>query len=814
MSEDISLLEIVSDDEQMDVSSDEEEQFTTLMGVSPVDTSEAPSKTSLLTLRVQSQIGYGYGDVYANVGGGVPVSIRDGSNDKWTQALSVYQRLGMSEIIAEKELAYRSLTAFIANKEIPNVHRLHAFNLVRDMELTPTQDVYLRGVTLNFFDEVTTCNNGWSQAVFTDILRAMMELSLSTDQFLRFIRILTLHLGLDTAQTYNGATRIYSSVNSRTISVLCNVWSIILDLSVSLKRNTQSEDAILQLSQLKKWALGNFQRFLERELSSQCDVKLLNHGNYTTVIDRITRYRECLTSELVVMIINDYVDRWESYISPTEVVLSRRRVFHTKRIITLVTSIKYNPRDEPRMLRMDYTSLPTAVRWDEFGTNIIRMVVADDATMAQKRKEKDKGKTATDEWKSGVKSRKDDKADGFMCVGIIEDLYLDERNTAKAWGKVLANYHVFSKNPPAQTIDGEFLFLDSLECSEYTFYSYILDLCLLIYRESRNPWEKQKAVERMIQIGEDEQMDGTLRGLAIDKLLQTHNLMYEKKANAIVDGMNAESRSQALKERGVVYRLFDDAENSHDETITKSAEESVINLAQWYYDSTDTEEFHDTEVKDGVLMGTLTEMMKTFSINYPDVLKGISFQKVDHTLRRCYTDKTVVTVKRIRVREVIGYICAYINIEYVECSEKYLELYHSLYTYLQDSYKICGSGVVNRVICTLVGVTDMVKQCMDPMTAIINRLKARYNARLRKMGDAEVQAQLMMEMLLEAPELRQTYEQWRQKNVVEILIEIKHEDLTSEEDDNNEYKDVWGLTSEWPIYKGKSLTDYDPLKMD
>ncbi len=799
---------------------DDERDGSDCSGSDGSDT-EPESQTLLTTLPVVSTHStVRYGDIYSDVGGSsMIIRSSDVSIDKWQQALSVYQRLVMSEVMAEKELAYRSLTSFISNSEIPSVYRLHAFRLLWEMELTTLQDEFLREITLTFFNEVVTKNNGWCSPIFTDILRAMMELSLSEDQFVQFMKTLKDYLQLDTAKVYYETTKGFSLVNSITITALCNIWSIILDLAISFKINTQSKDAILQLDKLEEWALTNFRTLLHQELSSKVESseessRLLNYTNYTGVIDRISRCRDCLTMETVTLIINDYVERWESYIQPHEIEVTKRINFHTKRILTIITSIKYNHRDEARMLRMDYTSLPSAIRWDEFGISIIRMVTADDETMIQKYNE---------------------KVEGYTSIEIIQNLYFDERNTAKAWGRVLANYHLFTSSPPSQTINGKWLFLDTLACSKYTFHSYIIDLCLLVYRESRDPWEKQKVVEKLIVIGEDDTMDPDIRGLAIDKLLQTHNLMYEKKANAIIEGMNAESRAEALKKRGVVYRLFDDAENSHNEAITKSTEESVINLDNWYYtefykfhkkqaenpgergdyEYTKEEKFHKEQVENGELMGKLIEIMREWSISNPKVVEGISFQKVDHTLRRCYVDRTVVTFRSIRAREVIGYICAYINSNYIVDSDKYFDLYRNLYINLEDSYKTCGTGVINRVVPTLIGVTDMVNQLIDPMDAIINRLKARYNSYLRKLDDIDLQTQLMLEMTLEAPELRKTYESWRKTTVVKVLTEIRKEDLEA----NDGCKAIWGDSQEthstvvWPQYKGKPLNEYDPLTM-
>lgn len=769
-----------------------------------------------------------YGDVYGNIGNGVTIAIRDDDNkdNKWQQALRIYQDLSQSNVVLERTLAYSSLITFLSNKKVPIVYKIHSFNILREMDLEKLEDMKVRSKILGLFDEITNSVNGWHNAIFTDVLRIMMKVSLNDAEFDKFMYLLNNFLTFETAKTVEtvetpiGTTTTRSeSVGPNHIGILCNIWAIILDLSMSLFINTIEDTAKLQLKELENWSIGNLQRFLRQELSNSLEKKLLNQNNYASVIGRVCRYPGCLTLEIVGLIVNDYVERWSDYIPLHLLSISQRQKFHSDRVRSIVINIKYNPIDEDRLanvnrnLNIDNINLiveimKRAVKWNEFGEFVIKMVTADDAKSVRE--------------KSGSETM------GFMCVGIIENLYLDEIDSAKSWGKLLASYHVYTNNIPLKNNSGNYLFLDELECSEFSFFSYVLDLCLLLYRESYSHLEKQMALDKIVHIAHNIN-DDSIKGIAIDKLLQTHNKKCQDEANLLLENMNAESRAIALKKRGVVYKFFDDAENSHDEHITESAERSVLNLHEWYYSDeiqatiiTNSNLYNGQgitveDITCGDIIGSIENTIRQFRINSSEVLYDLSVLKIEEVVRRCYTDNTIITEKLVKVREVLCYICVYIYIHYNGNSQKYFDLCRNLFINLEASYRICGSGIINRIIRTLISITDMVEQRMDPMTSVINRLKMRYNYCLKTMEDKDLQAQFMMEMILEASELKIAYTKWCTKTVINILEGIRDEDINSDMD--TEYKEVWKETSSkkklgWiPTYKGKRLDKYDPLKL-
>jgi len=690
-------------------------------------------------------------------------------NLKWSQVLSVYQQLARSSINVEKKIGFTYLCNLINDGKVPCRYKLEGISILKNLDVNENQKYIVRKIILKeLIDLIKKKKWIYKEYCFCDFLRETLNNILTKKQLTSLFDLFQKHLSI---------LNKCSDRSNFEIDKLVEIWAVIID------KCGDYED----LQNIKVWALKCLLNFWNNEFENS---RYLNANNFLTIFNK-SRQSTLLTPTFVEKLSKNYIDKCDFYMPYGLKSIENRVKWHTTNIIGIIYFLPVNRMKEANINKL-------YLEYQNYLNSIITMVISDDFNTIR-------NKDAT----------------CYSSPEIITRLYLDDRLTVRNFGRCLASYHIFKmKESYIMQRSRKHKFLDQLECNSFTFYSYNLELAFLIFKESYYKNERKDAIKWIIDIASSKTLEDKIIGLAIDKLISTHQIKYQQIANEIINDLNVKSKKEAFNLKGVAYKLFDEIQNSHDEHITQATKESIYNLYKWYISLLENDsfskqsyefisegitikEFHEYYLLNGELMSTLSEKVRIWKTSN-SLFSNIRTDMIEHTLRRCYISKIFISINnlQIKIRDVIGYIVAFI--EYSLISFKKYDIYLRLFTALEDAYKICESGIPNRCITCLVGDTDMVKQKINYEDGIINSLKARFSKRIQDEKDEELKTKLMIEITFNDESLQLCYLPWRKKVIKEILNELKNEDPS------NEY---WNC-NEWPKYKGISLLELDPFKIN
>ena len=248
-----------------------------------------------------------------------------------------------------------------------------------------------------------------------------------------------------------------------------------------------------------------------------------------------------------------------------------------------------------------------------------------------------------------------------------------------------------------------------------------LDIIITMYENIENFDEKIKIRIDFIQhtlytIMNDQELDPNVRADAADVLLNLGSEEFSQHAKNTIQELASID--------GIVRNIYQDAQNTHNTMIEKSAMDILIKL-----------DFIQLNLTFEKIISNTMQMIKS-----NNQLSEQDHKSIKVALNRINLDKQLYSEHSISLKGILLRVISYIN-----TSEHKTELYNRYFEELIDMHDKCSSGFAFRLINILSGYTEHSIR-ISAADQIAGNFSGRFNAKIREVKDEDLKNELVIEL--------------------------------------------------------------------